>query len=114
MDDSESPRVNHREVSRAVEEHCWQIEDWDRDRSAQKQAGDLAALGIAQSRDKCANQQTEPEEQCNCEQHLPGAAEFEVLPSLIAEPEPKLGQKLQHAGPFTQQAADDDNRQRPE
>src|ERR1035437_2343082 len=83
VDDPESPGVNYRKMGRAIEEHRRQIKDRDRDCSAQKQYGDLAALGITQCRDSSANQQTKPAQQCDSKQHLPGAAELEVFPPLV-------------------------------
>jgi len=50
----------------------------------------------------------EREDETDGEEDLPGAADLEIFPALVAEPEPRLAQQLQDAGPFPEQAADGD------
>ena len=73
-----------------------------------KKHDEPAAFGIVPRRRHVAPQQDEPEDEADGEQDLPGAAELEILPALVAEPEPRLAQQLGDAGPFAEQAADRD------
>src|SRR3546814_4291762 len=47
-------------------------------------------------------------------QDLPDAAEFEIFPSLVANPEPPVAEHLQNAGPFAEHAAADHHGERDE
>ena len=109
MDDPEPPGVDDREVGGAVVEQRRQIEHRDCRSGDQEERDEPAALGIAPRRRHVAPQQAEPEDEADGEQDLPGAADLEIFPALVAEPEPRLAQPLQDAGPFAEQAADRDD-----
>jgi len=68
-----------------------------------------APLRITPSRRHGAPQQAEPEDEADREQYLPKAADLEVCPALVAEPEPGFAQPLKEPGPLAEQAPNDDD-----
>ena len=109
MNDPETPGVHNRKVRGAVKEHGRQIKHRNRQRCTQKKQGNFAPLWVAQSRAQGPHQQAKPEQQRHGQQHLPAAAQLQILPALMAKPEPQVGpplrQQLPHARPFPQHAA---------
>src|SRR6185312_9084986 len=97
VDDPEPPSVDDREVRRPVVEQGRQVEYRDRRRGDQEEHHERSALPVTQDRPYAAPQQDEPEHQPEREQDLPGAADLEILPALIAEPPPGSTQPLQDA-----------------
>src|SRR5262249_34506608 len=104
VDDPEPPGIDHREVAAAVEHQRRQGENRNRDRGDQEEDAQPAALGVAVAWGYVAPQQDEPEDQAEGQQDLPGAADFEKFPALVAEPEPGAAEPLQEACPLAEQA----------
>ena len=53
-------------------------------------------------------------QQTDCQQVLPDAAQFQIFPTLVADPEPPAAKQLRHARPFTEQTATDHRDERDE
>src|SRR5262249_12544809 len=109
MDDPEAPGIRDGVVRRSVEEQCWQVEHRDRRSGDQEESDKTSLLGVAPSRRHGAPQQGEPEDEADREQDLPEAADLEVFPALVAEPEPGATQPLKEPGPLAEQAAKNDH-----
>src|SRR5215472_8679035 len=109
MDDPEAPGIRDGVVRRPIKKQGRQVEYRDRRSGDQEEGDKTAPLGVAPSRRRGAPQQGEPEDEADGEQYLPKAADLEVFPALVAEPEPGAAQPLKEPGPLAEQAADDDN-----
>ena len=92
MDDPEPPHVDDRVVGLRAEEERGQVEERDGEGRDQEEDDERPQLGVrARGRDRAAHQ-PEPEEQTRREQDLPEAADLQVFPALVADPEPQLAE----------------------
>ena len=114
MDDPETPGVHHRVVClRAVEERG-HIEQRNGEGRDQEEICEAAPYRVAPRGRHRAPDEEKPEQKARGQQELPEAAKLQILPSLIAEPEPRFGKPLQDADPFAQHASGDDDDKRTE
>src|SRR5215469_6645230 len=102
MDDPEAPGIRDGVVRRPIKKQSWQVEYRDRRGGDQEEGDETALLGVAPSRRHGAPQQAEPENEADGEQYLPEAADLEIFPALVAEPEPGAAQPLKEPGPLAE------------
>src|SRR5215472_18376451 len=100
VDDPEAPGIGDGVVGRPVKEQSRQVEYRDCRGGDQEEIDETAPLGIVPSRRHRAPQQPEPEDETASEQYLPKAADLEILPPLVAKPEPGTAQPLKEPGPL--------------
>ena len=111
MNDPEPPHVHHGKMGLPREEEGRQVKEGNGRGGEQKQGGDLALFGIFPHRSHRPDKQKKPEEQSHDQQELPPPPEVEILPSLVAEPEPPLSRQLEDPEHFAEQTAEDDDRE---
>src|SRR5579864_5162658 len=99
MDDPKSPGIDDRVVGLRAEEQRRQVKHRDRKRGDEKEVCETAPLRIEAGGRHRAPDENEPEHEADDEQNLPEAADLEVFPTLVAEPEPVARQPLQQTGP---------------
>src|SRR5215469_2036396 len=109
MDDPEAPSIRDGIVGRPTKKESRQVEYRYRRSGDQKESDETAPLWIVPSRRHGAPQQAEPEDEADGEQYLPEAADLEILPALVAEPEPRVAQPLKEPSPLAKQAPDNDD-----
>src|SRR5215471_2240421 len=109
MDDPEAPGIGNGVVGRPIKKQGWQVKYRDRRSGDQEESDKTAPLRITPSRRHSAPQQAEPEDETDGEQYLPKAADLEIFPALVAEPEPGVAQPLKEPGPLAEQAPKDDD-----
>jgi len=109
VDDPEAPGIGDGVVGRSIKKESRKVEYRDRRGGDQEESDETAPLRIVPGRRHGAPQQAEPEDEADGEQYLPKAADFEILPALVAEPEPGVAQPLKEPGPLAEQAADNDH-----
>ncbi len=114
MNDPEAPGIHHGEVRGSVKEHGWHVKQGDSDSRKYEQLRDLLAPRVLTGALQCPNQQEQPQQQTNCQQHLPHTPQFQVFPTLVAQPEPEITQLVVYPKPFSNQAAAHNGHQRGE
>src|SRR6516225_6790886 len=109
MDDPEAPGIRDGVVGRSIKKQSRKIEYRDGRSGDQEEDDETAPLRIPPSRRHGAPQQAEPEDEADGEQYLPEAADLEIFPALVAEPEPGVAQPLKQPGPLAEQAPNDND-----
>src|SRR6516162_2600513 len=109
MDDPEAPGICDGVVGRSIKKQSRKVEYRDRRSGDQEESDETAPLWITPSRRHSAPQQAEPEDEADGEQYLPEAADLEIFPALVAEPEPGVAEPLEEPGPLAEQASNDDD-----
>src|SRR5215470_9466854 len=109
MDDPEAPGIRDGVVRRPIKKQSRQVEYRNRRGGDQEERDKIALLGVVPSRRHGAPQQAEPKDKADGEQYLPEAADLQVFPALVAEPEPGIAQPLKEPGPLAEQAPDDND-----
>src|SRR3546814_18676121 len=89
--------------------------DLNRQCGAQKHFDDGSRLDVGDlRRARQIKQDAKPCEQADDQKDLPDAAEVEIFPSLVANPEPTVAEHLKNDSPFDEPAAADHHGQRDE
>ena len=111
VDDPEAPEIGDREAVARARDQADRIEGRDRERCEEKQPRQIALVFALEATAQAAEDQRRPEEEPDHQQHLPEAAEVEVLEPLDAKDRAVVAEPAVDAAELADQAAEDDDRE---
>ena len=89
------------------------VEEADCNDRNDDEENDGAAVGLAQSRPKCPENEDDPQQQSDRKIDLPNASQVDILPSLMTKPvvDVEVRDEAVHRGPLSDEAANDNYEQ---